>query len=214
MKQVVKNIGIVLSVFVVVIVTSMVLSKNKVVESVEKHLSSNNVQYNFLSYYNEMIKNDMNCSMYNLDIHSFDELEANSDYIVRVKTLEQSYTISNFVNKLEVLESYKGNINQKEIYVFHPGIISESPNYVRITLPQTWLLPMKMNEEYILYLNKEETYGNDDLFQYTTIPYSIIPIRFTIQIGVLDNQTKATVTLNQDHIKDIDICFPLKNVFL
>lgn len=213
MKKGIKNIGLILVTFIVCIGLSMVLSKKKTIETVAKHLSNNEVQYHFLSFYNEYIKNDMNCSSYHLDIQNFDELEENSSYIVKVKALKQSYILSNFITKVEVLESYKGQMNQKEINIFHPGIILDYEDHTGITLPQTWLLPMKEDEEYLLYLNKEESYGRDDLFQYTTIPYSLIPVASTIHIGLLDNQSQTSVTLKQDQVQGLDLCFPVSTSF-
>ena len=213
MKKLIKNIGLILVTFIVCIGLSIVLSKKKTIETVAKHLSNNEVQYHFLSYYNEYIKNDMNCSSYHLDIQNFDELEENSSYIVKVKALQQSYILSNFITKVEVLESYKGQMNQKEINIFHPGIILDYEDHTGITLPQTWLLPLKEDEEYLLYLNKEESYGRDDLFQYTTIPYSLIPVASTIHIGLLDNQSQTSVTLKQDQVQGLDLCSPVSTSF-
>ena len=144
--------------------------------------------------------------MYDDTISSLEELENKSDYIFLAKPIQRFQPSGQFVTQMQIISTYKGDYDQEQFYLFEPVSLGND-ELVTLKIPMGWYIPVRDNQEYLLFLNKEENYQRDDLFQLTTNLYSKIDTKQNMTVGHLDNED-SVVFLFKGTYDRFDIAFP------
>lgn len=141
----------------------------------EYYLSKIKNQYNLDSFKYSNIEDS---TYFNNSINSLDELEKNSDLIVKVKSLNDSMLFYNSIETpVKIIDVYSGNDNLKKgdiIYVQEPVSISYLKDMENITSVQGYIL-MNSNQEYLLFLkhlDKVDGYKYKNNEEITYLPVS------------------------------------------
>ena len=141
----------------------------------EYHLTKIKEKYNLDSF---MYSNDENSIYFNNSINTLDELEKNSDLIVKVKSLNNSKLFYNSIETpVKIIDVYskKDNLEKGDtIYIQEPVSISYLKDMENITSIRGYVL-MNSNREYILFLkhlDKVDGYKYKNNEKITYIPVS------------------------------------------
>ena len=125
-----------------------------------------------------MYSNDENSIYFNNSINTLDELEKNSDLIVKVKSLNNSKLFYNSIETpVKIIDVYskKDNLEKGDtIYIQEPVSISYLKDMENITWIRGYVL-MNSNREYILFLkhlDKVDGYKYKNNEKITYIPVS------------------------------------------
>lgn len=127
---------------------------------------------------NFMYSNNEESIYFNNSINSLDELEKNSDLIVKVQSLDDSILFYNSIETpVKIIDIYSSNDNLKKgdvIYIQEPVSISYLENMENITSIRGYVL-MNTDQEYILFLkhlDKVDGYKYKNNEEITYIPVS------------------------------------------
>lgn len=226
-KTILFRIAIICLTIFICIVGSLILRSNRKIETVDDILNQDSTIVDFQFFYRDYIKTMDILNNYNFDVHTFEELEKESDLIVGVKMLHHAQPDSIFVSEVQVENIYKGTHNKESLYVFEPVSISDpqgigyNDNYKKIyaenpfyqfNIPTSWYLPMKKDEHYILFLQQAKGYEGKNIYNYVTLPYCKVPIKEKINQYIVDIND-IFLTLHYDTFQPADIIFP-KNCIL
>lgn len=191
----------------VIICVSMYCHFNRKVEKMSEVMVNDDTSYTFLSYYAQ-IQLEPTMSLFNTTITNLKELEEISDYIVLVSPMSQTQPASYIISHMKVEKVLKGDLQESEIDVFEPvKVTSYDLQSYEVVMPMSWYLPTKVNESYVLFLNKSD-YKMDDVYMLSSLPYSKIEVSDVLNLGILDNQGGA-IQLSYETMADIDIVFPM-----
>lgn len=93
--------------------------------------------------------------VYDKDANTMKQLYEKSDVIAKVTLKERSQAINTMCSQVKVLDIYKGKIDDRSIQVYEPfGILYTGDKKEMLKIFGA-CLPMRENEEYILFLRKE-----------------------------------------------------------
>ena len=127
---------------------------------------------------NFMYSNNEESIYFNNSINSLDELEKNSDLIVKVQSLNDSILFYNSIETpVKIIDIYSSNDNLKKgdiIYIQEPVSISYLKNMENITSIRGYVL-MNPDQEYILFLkhlDKVDGYKYKNNEEITYLPVS------------------------------------------
>ena len=141
----------------------------------EYYLSEVKNQYNLDSF---KYSNMEDSTYFNETINSLDELEKNSDLIVRVKSMNDSMLFYNSIETpVEIIEVYSGNDDLQKgdmIYIQEPVSISYLKDMENMISVKGYVF-MNSNQEYLLFLkhlDKVEGYQYKNNEEMTFLPVS------------------------------------------
>lgn len=185
------------------------LRNSRTITQVNALVDDSNMKYQFLSFYNEFFSNNVTTDTYNNEVSCLADLENISDYIMLATPITRCQQSSLFITEFQIKKVFKGKYTQKNFFMFEPTSLMKdnSSDEYKMIIPMGWYLPVIEGEQYLLFLNRVDAYGHDDLFTMVSNPYAKVPLKEVVRVGNIDNR-KASIWLNKETYSTFDIAFP------
>lgn len=134
--------------------------------------------------------------------NTLDKLINGSDEVYRILPISREQYGYNFLTKCVVLDSFKNSeIISNEITISETAYIEQSNNHdLKI---MGFLTPMKYDQEYVVFIRKNEGFTNSYYVQTSNI-FGIVPIKDSLDIY---DQWNQKITLNKSIIEEKDLVY-------
>lgn len=187
-----KKFSLAIFIFLILIIFTSFLLKSKL-----KHLNFIDIE-NKLVYEVESFEKFENSSLYeffNSDISDLDSLILNSKYFIKGKVVSKNIYGNGIINKIRVLNTYKGNLNETiEVYdLAYVDSYFNSRYYASTT-------PLVEGKEYYLFLNDSIRPNKKGAYMFSNYKYGYFSLKN--DINILEEYEPSSLTL--DKIKGYD----------
>ncbi len=134
--------------------------------------------------------------------NTLDKLINGSDEVYRILPISREQYGYNFLTKCVVLDSFKNSeIISNEIIISETAYLEQS-NHHDLKI-MGFLTPMKYDQEYVVFIRKNEGFTNSYYVQTSNI-FGIVPIKDSLDIY---DQWDQKITLNKSIVEEKDLVY-------